>query len=102
MAVIAVNKDNFQKEVLEAQETVLVDFFATWCGPCQTMHPVMEKIAEERTDIKICKIDVDQEMELAMQYKVVSIPTFLVFKNGKVVNRTMGAKPQSEIEELLK
>lgn len=102
MAVIAVNKDNFQKEVLEAQGIVLVDFFATWCGPCQMMHPVMEKLAEERTDIKICKIDVDQEMELAMQYKVVSIPTFLVFKNGEVVNRTMGAKPQSAIEELLK
>ena len=93
--------ENFS-DIIKSDKLTLVDFFATWCGPCQTMHPVMEKIAEERTDIKICKIDVDQEMELAMQYKVVSIPTFLVFKNGKVVNRTMGAKPQSEIEELLK
>ena len=102
MGIVIVNKDNFKEEVLDATTTVLVDFYATWCGPCQMMHPVMDKLAAERDDVKICKIDVDQERDLAMQYKVMSIPTFLVFKNGEVVNRAMGAQPQEAIEELLK
>lgn len=102
MDIVIVNKDNFKEEVLDAATTVLVDFHAAWCGPCQMMHPVMDALAAKRDDVKICKIDVDQERDLAMKYKVMSIPTFLVFKNGEVVNRAMGAQPQESIEELLK
>lgn len=90
---------NFKEEVLEAKGTVLVDFWATWCGPCQMMGPVMEEIAAEREDIKVCKVNVDEEMTLARQYQVLSIPTFLAFENGVVKARTMGAMPK---EQLLK
>ena len=89
MAIVHLSKDNFKEEVLESKVPVLVDFWATWCGPCQTMGPLVEEIAEERADIKVCKLDVDQEPELARQYRVMSIPTFLVFKEGEVVNGTV-------------
>lgn len=101
MSVVMVNKNNFKEEVLEAETTVLVDFYAVWCGPCQRMTPIVEELAQERADIKVCKIDVDQDKELAMQYQVASIPTFLVFKNGELVNRTMGARSKTELESLL-
>ena len=101
MAVVHLSKDNFQNEVLESKVPVLVDFWATWCGPCQTMGPLVEEIAEERTDIKVCKLDVDQEPELARQYRVMSIPTFLVFKEGEVVKRDMGVMSKEEVEGLL-
>ena len=83
MAIVHLSKDNFKEEVLESKVPVLVDFWATWCGPCQTMGPLVEEIAEERADIKVCKLDVDQEPELARQYRVMSIPTFLVFKESR-------------------
>ena len=89
MAVIHLSKDNFNEEVLESKVPVMVDFWATWCGP------------EERTDIKVCKIDVDQEPELARQYRVMSIPTFLVFKDGEVVKRDMGVMSKDELEGLI-
>ena len=94
----------FREDVLEAsmQRPVLVDFWATWCGPCQMVGPVVEEIADEVTDAKICKVDVDQQPELARQYKVMSIPTFLVFKNGEMVKRDMGYKPKDELLDLLK
>lgn len=101
MAATILTKDNFEQEVLKADQTVLVDFWATWCGPCQTMLPVVEEIAEERTDIKVCKVNVDEQMELARKYRVMSIPTFLVFKNGEVSGRTMGEQPKELLEELL-
>lgn len=101
MSVLHVGKDSFQSEVLESEKTVLVDFWATWCGPCRMIAPVVEEIAAERPDVKVCKIDVDQEQALAMEYGVSSIPTLLVFKSGKVVNQSVGALPKAKILEML-
>ena len=92
MAVIHLSKDNFNEEVLESKVPVMVDFWATWCGPCKTMAPIVEEIAEERTD---------QEPELARQYRVMSIPTFLVFKDGEVVKRDMGVMSKDELKGLI-
>ena len=101
MAALKITKDNFQSEVLEAKETVLVDFWASWCGPCKMIGPIIDQIADERTDIKVCKVNVDEEQELAVQFKVMSIPTLLVFKEGKVVNQSLGAKPKAAILAML-
>lgn len=101
MAVIHVTNDTFEQEVLEAKEPVLVDFWATWCGPCQMVGPIIEEIAEERTDIKVCKIDVDENPEIARQYKVFSIPMLFVFKNGEVAARTVGVQSKEAILEML-
>ena len=101
MAALKITKDNFQTEVLEAKETVLVDFWASWCGPCKMIGPIIDQIADERTDVKVCKVNVDEEPELTTKFKVMSIPTLLVFKNGQVVNQSMGAKPKTAILALL-
>ena len=92
MSVINLTTENFEEEVLNAKEPVLVDFWATWCGPCQTMGPVVDELAQELTDVKVGKVNVDEQMELAREYKVMSIPTFLVFKDGKVAERTLGVR----------
>lgn len=102
MAVLHLTKDNFKEEVLEAKVPVLVDFWATWCGPCQMVGPVIEEIAGEVTDAKICKVDVDENPELAREYKVMSIPTLMVFKDGASVRREIGAKTKDEILAMLK
>ena len=102
MAVIHLTKDNFKEEVLESNVPVLVDFWATWCGPCQMVGPVIEEIAGEVTDAKICKVDVDANPELARDYRVMSIPTLMVFKNGEAVKREVGAKPKAEILDMLR
>ena len=102
MAAIHLTKDNFKEEVLESKVPVLVDFWAAWCGPCQMVGPVIEEIAGEVTDAKVGKVDVDSEKELAKQYKVMSIPTLIVFKDGEVVKREVGAKPKNEILDMLK
>jgi thioredoxin 1 len=102
MAVLHLTKDNFKEEVLEAKVPVLVDFWATWCGPCQMVGPVIEEIAGEVTDAKICKVDVDENPELAREYKVMSIPTLMVFKDGASVRREIGAKSKDEILAMLK
>lgn len=101
MAALKITKDNFQAEVLEAKETVLVDFWASWCGPCKMIGPIIDQIADERSDVKVCKVNVDDEQELAVQFKVMSIPTLLVFKDGKVVNQSLGAKPKAAILAML-
>ena len=101
MAALKITKDNFQTEVLEAKETVLVDFWASWCGPCKMIGPIIDQIADERTDVKVCKVNVDDEQELAVQFKVMSIPTLMVFKDGKVVNQSLGAKPKTAILAML-
>ncbi len=101
MAAIHVTKDNFKEEVLESKVPVLVDFWAQWCGPCQMVLPIIEELAQELTDVKICKVDVDEEMELARQYRVMSIPTLMVFRNGNMEKREMGAKSKQELLAML-
>ena len=101
MAHIVLTADNFEEEVLKSEKTVLVDFWATWCGPCRMLAPVIEEISEENTDIKVCKIDVDEEPELAAEYGIQSIPTLIVFKDGKAVNKSVGVIPKDEIIALL-
>lgn len=97
MSVIHLTKDNFNEEVLESKVPVLVDFWATWCGPCQMVGPIIEEVASEVTDAKICKVDVDDQPELARQYRVMSIPTLMVFKDGQAVKREVGARSKGEI-----
>lgn len=101
MAAIHVTKANFKEEVLESKVPVLVDFWATWCGPCQMLLPIIEELADEVTDAKICKVNVDEEMDLAKEFRVMSIPTLIVFKDGKKVNMTVGAKTKEELQALL-
>ncbi|MBO5077426.1 MAG: thioredoxin [Clostridia bacterium] len=101
MAEITLTAANFEAEVLKSEVPVLVDFWATWCGPCRMLAPVIERIAEERTDIKVGKVNVDEEPELAMQYGIEAIPTLMVFKNGTLAAKAMGYRPQSEIEKML-
>lgn len=101
MAVINVTAENFEKEVLQAEQTVLVDFWAAWCGPCKMVAPVIDQIAEEHEEIKVCKVNVDEEASLAIDYKVMSIPTLIVFKNGQPVNQSVGIQSQSDIEAML-
>ena len=101
MSVQDINFNNFEQEVLHSEKPVLVDFFATWCGPCRMVAPVLDEIAAERDDIKVVKIDVDQEPDLASQFKVYSIPTLMVFKNGEVTNQSLGAQPKAKILAML-
>lgn len=94
-----INEDNFKTEVLEAERVTLVDFFATWCGPCQMLAPVLEKISNSRANFDIAKIDIDQLPDLAVEYGVEVVPTMVIFKNGKVMNKFEGFKSESEIVE---
>ena len=101
MSLIKGDKDNFENEVLKSDKPVLVDFYAAWCGPCRMVAPILEEIAVEREDISVVKINVDEEPELASEYQVMSIPTLMVFKNGEITNKVMGARPKSQILDLL-
>ena len=101
MSVIAITKENFHKEVMLSEKPVLIDFWAPWCGPCRMVGPLVDEIAEERDDIKVGKINVDEEQELAAQFQIMSIPTLMVFKDGEVVSKTMGARPKAQIDALI-
>ncbi len=101
MSVLNVNINNFEEEVLKSDKPVLVDFWAAWCGPCRMVSPIVDQIAEERSDIKVVKVNVQEEQALAMQYQVMSIPTLMVVKDGKVTVKSSGARPKAQILALL-
>ncbi|MEE0016099.1 MAG: thioredoxin [Clostridia bacterium] len=102
MSVIDVKTADFEAEVLKSDKTVLVDFWAVWCGPCRMLSPVVDQVAEENPNIKVCKVNVDEEQQLAVKYGVMSIPTLLVFKGGELVNQSVGVIPKEEVLNLIK
>jgi thioredoxin 1 len=102
MATVNLTSENFEEEVLNSEKVVLVDFWAAWCGPCRMVGPVVEEISEENPDLKVCKVDVDKAQDLAAKFGVMSIPTLIAFKDGKEVNRTMGAQPKESILSIVK
>ena len=102
MAVLHVTKDNFQQEVLESSKPVLLDFWASWCMPCRMLAPILDEIDAETDEFKICKINVDEEGDLAVQFRVMSIPTLVVMKNGEEVNRSLGVIPKVDVLDLMK
>ena len=97
MKVLHINKDNFHNEVLNSDKPVLLDFFASWCGPCRMVGPILDEIAEEREDIKVCKVNIDEQPELASRYRIMSVPTLMVLKNGNIMEQSIGAKPKHQI-----
>ena len=101
MAELTITSANFEELVLKSDKPVLLDFWATWCGPCQMIAPTIHEISEERTDIVVGKVNVDEEMQLAMQFGITSIPTLLVFKGGKLVNQGVGLLPKASVLKLL-
>jgi thioredoxin 1 len=101
MSVVVITKENFEEEVLKATQPVLVDFWASWCGPCRMVSPIVDQIAEERPDVKVCKINIDEQPELASRYQVMSIPTLLVLRGGEIAKSAVGARPKSFILGML-
>ena len=101
MSVVHITKDNFQAIVLESEKKVLLDFWATWCGPCKMIAPIVEQIAEERSDILVGKINVDSQMELAVQFGIVSIPTLVIMEKGQLVEKSVGYQSREDILKLL-
>ena len=102
MEILKVTSENFESEVLQSDKTVLIDFYADWCGPCKMLSPIVDEVAEENTDIKVVKINVDNAQDLAMKYQVMSIPTLVVIKDGKEVNRSVGLIDKADVISLIK
>ena len=101
MSALNITKQNFREEVLNSDKKVLIDFWAAWCGPCRRVSPVIEEIAEERPDVKVCKVNVDEQQELAAEFQIMSIPALVVMEHGKIVNQSVGARPKAQILDLL-
>ena len=101
MATVEITSENFDSEVASAQGKVLVDFWASWCGPCRMLSPIVDQVAGERTDVKVGKVNVDEQTKLAEKFQIMSIPTLLVFENGKVTNQSVGLVPKEQVEPLL-
>jgi len=101
MSVIHIDRNNFQSEVLDSDRPVLLDFWAPWCTPCRMVGPILDEIAGERSDIKVAKVNVDEQPELASQFGVMSIPTLMVMKEGRIVQQAMGARPKAQILSML-
>ena len=101
MAALHLTKDNFEKEVMQEAKPVLIDFWAAWCGPCQMLLPTIEELADEVTEVKICKVNVDEEPELAERYQIMTIPTLQFMKNGQVVSKQVGVKAKEEIKKMM-
>jgi thioredoxin 1 len=102
MAVIHLTEANFEQEVLKSDKPVLVDFWAPWCGPCKMLSPIVDEISEEINDVKICKVNTDEADTIALKYRVMSIPTLMLLKNGEAVATSIGAKPKSEVLDFIK
>lgn len=102
MTILHITKDNFEQEVLKSDIPVLVDFWATWCGPCRALGPVLEEIASETSSIKIVKVNVDEQPELASEFRIMSIPTMILFKSGEVADKTVGLLPKDEVLNFIK
>lgn len=101
MSAIHITNNNFQEEILNSDKPVLLDFWASWCGPCRMVSPIVDEIADSRSDIKVCKVNVDEQMELASRFQIMSIPTLVVIKNGKIVNQAVGARSKEQILAML-
>ena len=101
MKPVVITNENFDKEVMQSEKPVLIDFYADWCGPCKMLAPIVEKIAEERDDVKICKVNVDNERQLAANFDVMSIPTVVVVKSGKLYRKSVGLVPKQKLLEML-
>ena len=102
MSVIVVNNNNFSQEVLQSDKPVLVDFFATWCGPCKMLSPIVDQLADEHPEVKVCKLDVDENQDLAQQFQVMSIPTLILFKDGQAASKVVGLQTKAALEQLSK
>ena len=102
MEIIKANSQNFEEEVIKSEKTILVDFYADWCGPCKMLSPIIDEVAEENDDIKVLKVNVDDSQDLAMKYQVMSIPTLVVIKNGSEINRSVGLIDKAQILNLIK
>ena len=102
MSIINLTKDSYHNEVMETEKVVVIDFWATWCGPCKMMAPVVEEVAKDYPDVKVCKVNVDEEPELSNAFKIVSIPTIVVIKNGENIDSVVGYRPKEDIEKIIK
>lgn len=102
MSIINLTKDSYHNEVMETEKVVVIDFWATWCGPCKMMAPVVEEVAKDYPDVKVCKVNVDEEPELSNAFKIVSIPTIVVIKNGEIIDSVVGYRPKEDIGKIIK